>query len=188
MAAAWASAPPRSANDLEQLWSRDALYFVPADARALMNWTGVAYVYDAGKCYDLKQEPGETSVSSVEATCPPDILNRARAPYQKISDFEVYRVRLLSCLDRVDKVCLRGLISRSLQISLGVDGFRDRRDLIFERWTPKHYRELAALIRKGVVATEDSKTFPPDPAPGRMRGEFTKVDGGWRLEKYLGGD
>jgi hypothetical protein len=117
-------------------------------------------------------------------------LKKAKEPYTKVSDFKKYEHRILECLAKSDQNCLRGLISKTLQVSFGVDSLQDRRDYIFENWKKEDFKRLQDLIKKGSVGAGDSRTFPPEVANegSGYRGEFRKEKGGWLLKSFLAGD
>lgn len=180
----------QTSNELGELWQREEIYFVPKDKDAVLNWTGTLYRNDSGKCYELNQKEITDKVTSKEIKCEAEFLKKAREPYTKISDFKDYQAKFLSCLKSSDQKCLRGLISKNLQVSFGVDGMQDRRDYIFATWKKENFNRLHDLVQKGAVGNDDSKTFPPEVSDGGVgyRGEFKKENGGWLLKSFLAGD
>jgi hypothetical protein len=179
-----------SSTKLGELWQAEQIYFQPKNKNDLMNWTGNIYHYSSNKCYELDQKDTSGKVTSKEKNCDSVFLNNAKKPYAKISDFKKYEARILECLAKPDQNCLRGLISKTLQVSFGVDGLQDRRDYIFETWKTEDFKRLHDLIKKGSVGEGDSRTFPPNVANEGMgyRGEFKKESGGWLLKSFLAGD
>lgn len=171
---------------LGELWYKQALYFRPAKNGEL-TWSGLMYYGPAKKCFELEQKEMTDKVKFRELHCEAAFEAKAVEPYAKIADFNKFKTAMLSCLDKADTKCLRGMISKTLTISFGVDGYEDRRDMIFRDWRKEDYARMASLIRKGVYTDGEYRKFPPKAGMG-MRGSFQKVDGGWLLESYLEGD
>ena len=149
--------------------------------------------------HDLPLRYKEMQVSGIERSdkivskelhCDPAFLKKATEPYTMISDIEVYKKKLDSCLKENDKKCLRGLISRTLQTSFGFDGYQDRRDYIFKTWKKSDFKRLRDMLGKGVIGEGDYRSFPPKPSDGGLgyRGELKKSNGGWLLVSFLAGD
>jgi hypothetical protein len=142
------------------------------------------------KCFELFQNEFSEKITSKEVKCDANFLKIAKKPYDKISDFNKYESRFLKCLSILDKNCLRGLISKKLQLSFGVDGLQDRRDIVFTTWKKKDFVRLHNLVKKGSVVEGNSRRFPPQVAQKGIgfRGEFKKENGGWLLTSFLSGD
>lgn len=179
-----------SSSHLGESWYSEEIYFLPKNKNDPMNWSGIIYHYASKKCYELNHKDSSGKVSVQESKCESSFLKKATEPYTKIPDFEKYKARLLKCLDQFDKKCIRGLVSKTLQVSFGVDPVQDRRDYIFENWKKEDFKRLHDLIQKGTIGEGDSRTFPPLVANEGMghRGEFKKENGGWVLKYFLAGD
>lgn len=179
-----------SSRKLGQLWQDEEIYFNPNDKGDVLLWNGVIFHYSSKKCFELKQKDIAEGISAGEVKCEKNFLVKATEPYISISDFEKFQSRFLACLKNDDRKCLRGLISKTMQLSFGVDGSMDRRDSIFESWKVKDFKRLRELIQKGCVGEGDSRTFPPEVSDHGMgyRGEFKKEDGRWLLKSFLAGD
>ena len=97
---------------------------------------------------------------------------------------------MLKCLNESDEKCIRGLVSKTLQVSFGADALQDRRDYIFENWKKEDYKRLHDLIKRGTIGEGDLRKFPPEVADEGMgyRGEFKKGNGCWLLKYFLAGD
>jgi hypothetical protein len=167
----------------------DAAYFLPADPNSLLEWTGDLYEYSSQKCVHLVQAQDGT-ISSTAIKCSPQLLKLANEPYEKIADFDAFKKKFLSCLDKQDVTCLRHLTWRNVQISFGVDGLGDRRDKLYPTWSKAQFQEAAKLVRKGVANAGERRDFPHPQEPDYigMRGAFEKKGGAWLLIYYLGGD
>ena len=179
-----------SAIVLGELWKQEEIYFQPKNKKEMESWNGTIYYYTAGKCYGLIQKGATDKVVSKEEKCKPAFLKKAKEPYTKIADFKTYEARILKCLAKDDQKCLRGLISKTIQLSFGVDGYQDRRDYLIEIWKKEDFKRLHDLIKQGTVGEGDSRTFPPVVADEGMgyRGEFQKEDGYWLMKYFLAGD
>lgn len=178
-------------SKITQLWHEEKIYFLPSNPDILPRREGEIYDYSRKRCFH--SHPPKDAAESIEvheAPCSSEIKARALFPYEKISDFTRFKTRFLKCLDNVNQKCLRGLISKTAQLSFGFDPASDRRDFIFQKWKKTDYQRLAELIRKGTAGSENEKTFPPQPpdAAAGWRGQFQKIDGGWRLTYFLAGD
>src|SRR5262249_40371312 len=99
----------------------ETAYFVPANRDDVMSWTGTLYNYETKTCFNLKQI--NEAVQASPEKCPKTLVQTAAEPYDLISDFEKVKNKFLSCLEKQDKVCLRRLTWKRVQISFGVDGF-----------------------------------------------------------------
>lgn len=176
---------------LDAAWSEEKIYFEPSHPEKELNWTGRLYRYSDGKCFDLI-DSGEYRgpIPMKETPCPKKLKENALFPYEKIPDFHVFKTRFLKCLEPRDERCLRGMISKTAQFSLGVEPTTDRRDLMFRTWPQERFTSLKILLQKGTIGTGDERTFPPRPANGGMghRGAFKRIDGRWRLVYFLAGD
>ncbi len=179
-----------SAQKLGLLWENEEIYFKAADKNELLLWNGLIYHYPSKKCFELKQKEISKSVQVKEAKCEFEFLSKATEPYLEISDFEKYNSKFLTCLKNIDKKCLAGLISKTLKLSLGVDGYNDRRDYIFENWKKEDFNRLYDLVKKGCVGDGDSRTFPSVVSNDGYghRGEFKKENSRWLLKLFLAGD
>jgi hypothetical protein len=176
-------------NQLNELWHDEDIYFVPkVAAEATPTWNGTAYHYETKACFQLSQNADRINANAVK--CPKEVVDKARAPYSKISNFKTYEAEFIKCLKPVDKECLRPLISRTALLSFGFDGYQDRRDYIFSTWAKEDYERLYKLIKLGASDGETSKTFPANQKPDDFshRGEFKLVDGSWLLVSYVAGD
>lgn len=171
---------------LGELWYKEEIYFNPAK-KSDLTWTGMMYYAPAKKCFDLQQPEMTQKVKYRNVHCDAAFEARATEPYVKIADFEVFKAKFLECLDKADTKCLRGFISKTLTISFGPESYEDRRDNIFRTWKKSDFDSMAANLRRGVETDGNYKRFPPKAGSG-MRGAFVSLDGGWRLESYLGGD
>jgi hypothetical protein len=179
-----------NAEQLIQLWNSESIYYQPKNRNALIEWNGLVYDHNTKKCFQVEQGQSSQKIKSNELACEKSFLKRATEPYLKIGDFQKFKSRFIGCLNTNDKICLRQLISKTIQLSFGMDGFLDRRDLIFDSWKREDYIRLKKLLSKGTTGDELSKSFPPNPDNDGMgyRGEFKKVNGGWVLVSYLAGD
>lgn len=187
----WASSEKfDSSNSLGELWQKEEIYFQPKNKADVLDWTGTLYQYESKKCFEIYQKEISSKVSSKEVKCDSAFLKKAVEPYAKIADFKKYESRILECLSTNEQKCLRGLISKTLQVSFGVDGLQDRRDYIFENWKKEDFKRLGDSIKKGVTDEGDNRTFPPEVSDGGMgyRGQFTKQNGGWLLKSFIAGD
>lgn len=173
-----------SPDKLEQLWWNEEIYFKPKNKADLMNWSGVIYHYGSKRCYELEQDGPSKPVTSRESKCQTDFLEKAKEPYTKIADFGEFERRLSKCLSESDRKCLRGLISKSLKVSLGVDGFQDRRDYIFETWKKEDFERLRHQIKKGSRLDGEARVFPAKDRDG-YQGRFEKMNGGWLLREFV---
>lgn len=178
-----------SPNDLNDFWQEEEIYFQPKNPQTIGNWTGKIYHYGSEKCFDLIQN-NDSKIASSEMKCESVFLKKATEPYTRISDFETYKSKLLLCLEKFDQGCLRGLISKTFQISFGFDGFQDRRDYIFANWKKKDFERLHDAIKQGCVGKDESRTFPPHVKNKGLgyRGEFKKENGSWLLKSFVAGD
>lgn len=147
------------------------------------------YDYSKKKCIEVQQADDE-KIKSKEVKCNSTFINKAEEPYLKITDFTLFKRKLLKALDKEDKPLLNKLISKTIQLSFGVDGIQDRREIIFSSWKNTDYKRLAKLIRSGTLGDDNYRTFPPKPDNDGtgLRGEFKKKDGGWLLVSFLAGD
>ncbi|MBC7458323.1 MAG: hypothetical protein H7235_08605 [Bdellovibrionaceae bacterium] len=179
-----------SAGKLGEYWHNEEVYFIPKNKNEVMNWSGVIYFYPTKKCYELNQKDIPSKVVARETKCNSSILKKATEPYTIISEFEQYKSQLLKCLNQSDEKCIRGLVSKTLQVSFGVDGMLDRRDYIFENWKKEDFKRLHDLIKKGTIGEGDSRTFPPVIENEGMgyRGQFKKENDSWLLKYFLAGD
>ena len=186
---AWASdGLPDFGSDtvLTELWHEKKIYYRPVKQDD-QDWNGVIYYYPLKKCFELSQNDSRAKVRTLPVVCESEFEKRATEPYVKIADFNKFKAAFLTCVDKAAQVCLRGFISKYLQISMGGDGYADRRDIVFSKWEKNDYTELARLIRKGIYDEHGYKKFPPRAGVG-LSGAFEKVDGGWVLESYSAGD
>lgn len=194
IASAPAAAPAGDLSDpikIAEQWDDEEVYYQPkgSDLNSTL-WNGTAYFYSLKQCFELSQAPKGKKVVAKKVECKKDFLAKASEPYQKFSDFKSYQQKLTSCLDKQDQKCLRPLISKTMQLSFGNDGFCDRRDRAFQIWKAEDYKKLSALIKKGVVSESDYKRFPPKPDDEGMgwRGHFVQSQGAWVLKSFVAGD
>ncbi len=103
-----------SANKLSELWQSEQIYFVPQQKENVGSWQGMIYHYPSKKCYQSEPEKSG-KIASKEVPCDSAFMKKATEPYISIVDFDLFRKKLLSCLETNDEQCLRGLISKTLQ-------------------------------------------------------------------------
>lgn len=178
-----------STNDLNDLWQEEEIYFQPSETQSTGNWNGTVYHYGSKKCFKLVENK-DSKIASSEIKCEAIFLKKATEPYTKIPDFETYKAKLLQCLEKQDQDCLRGLISKTIQISFGFDGFQDRRDYIFENWKKGDFKRLHNAIKQGCIGSAESRTCPSHVKNNEMgyRGEFKKENETWLLKSFVAGD
>ena len=175
---------------LAKQWEDEILYFKPSGKTDSFEWNGVAYNANDKLCYQLVQKPKAKKVESTVVKCETHFLNRAIESYEKFESFQKYRTKFTACLGSKDKECLRRLISKTVKISFGDEGYGDRRDIIFATWKESNYERVKALLAKGVISEGDYKRFPPDPEEDGVgyRGHFENKNGSWVLASFVTGD
>lgn len=176
--------------ELAEMWDDEELYFQPSDKAESFDWNGLAYSGKDKTCYQLKQKPKAKKVEATKVNCQKDFLSRATEPYEKFNDFQKYKTKLIQCLETQNKACLRKLISKTIKISFGDNGFGDRREILFKRWKEADYKRVSQLLKKGVVSEGEYKRFPPDPDDEGLgyRGHFEIKNGFWVLSSFVIGD
>ncbi len=187
---ACASTSTKDSISLAELWEDEVLYFKPTGKLESSEWNGLAYNSKEELCYQLKQKPLAKKVEATQVKCEKEFLSQATEPYEKFADFQKYKARLVQCLDSKNKTCLRKLISKTMKISFGDEGFGDRRDLVFANWRDADYKRVKQLLLKGVVSEGEYKRFPPKPNEGGLgfRGHFENKNGSWVLASFVAGD
>jgi hypothetical protein len=193
LASACATPGPVTASDaasLNALWQAERIYFVPRSP-GLNSWEGKIYDYATQKCSELRANTAAPQAVTVQAIdCPSRLRDRALFPYEKIADFGRFKKRFVQCLETSDEPCLRGLISRTAQLSFGFDPPEDRRDRIFRDWKRADFRRMAKQLRQGTSGAGEERIFPATSGDGGLglRGAFRLIDSGWRLVSYVAGD
>lgn len=174
-----------------QLWHNEKIYLVPADSKSSGSFTGDVYSYDDQRCFKIDHvsiRPKPILATAIK--CTKSLTQSATLPYTQIPDFTQYKKRLMECLKTKDHPCLRGMMSKVLEISFGMEPLVDRRDLLFKRWKDADYKQMLTLLGKGTIGEGETRKFPPKPDNDGMgqRGIFTLVGGGWLLTHYVAGD
>lgn len=187
---AFATVSSKDPIGLAELWEDEILYFKPNGKVDSLQWNGMAYDSKKKVCYQLKQKPQAKKVEATTVSCEKEFLERATESYEKISDFQKYKTKLIQCLDAKNKECLRKLFSKTMKISFSDDGFGDRRDLVFATWKDSDYMRVRQLLQKGVVSEGEYKRFPPEPEEEGLgyRGHFENKNGSWVLSSFVAGD
>jgi hypothetical protein len=93
------------------------------------------------------QQADDGKIKSKVVKCDSTFLKKAEEPYLKLADFSLYQNKLLGALDKENKPILNRLISKTIMLSFGVDGLKDRREIVFSSWKSADYKRLARLIR-----------------------------------------
>ena len=172
---------------LMQYWEAEAIYLKLDDKKSLMNYSGEIYSYDNQKCFRLvhnRQNPKPLQASPKK--CSKTLLKKANFPYAQIKNYDLYQQRLIQCLAKRKKKCLKGLISKTLKTSDSIEPMGDRRELAFRNWKKKDIRELITLIKQGTQRDGNYRHFPKGKKPvGTFTRTLTPSGGYWLLTKYI---
>ncbi|MBN22603.1 MAG: hypothetical protein CL678_15070 [Bdellovibrionaceae bacterium] len=87
-----------------------------------MNFSGDLFHYSSGNCVKIDHDRNrKNALLASRIPCPKELKKAATEPYIKISDFKEYKNSFQSCLKKQNKNYLRPLVSKTLQINLGME-------------------------------------------------------------------